>query len=78
MARALGFTRDQTPRVATLHRVLQDLNHKACEGVLGEMAQQGRGPGEPLEWMISGCEASMESFCLGLHLVASYVHRARL
>lgn len=42
MARALGFTRDRTPSVATLHRVFRDLDRVAFERRLARwMESQG-------------------------------------
>ena len=41
-AEELGFSRKQTPSVATLHRVFRDLDREAFEGVLAEWVE---GPG---------------------------------
>ena len=40
VAQALGFTRHQTPSVATLHRVFRALDRETFERVLGQWLQE--------------------------------------
>ena len=46
LARSLGFSREQTPCVATLHHVVRRLDVEAFEAVLGRWAQECLGEGE--------------------------------
>ena len=46
LARSLGFSREQTPCVATLHHVFRRLDVEAFEAVLGRWAQECLGEGE--------------------------------
>jgi len=43
VVRALGFTRDRTPAVSTLHLVFKDLDVRAFEAALARWAQAGLG-----------------------------------
>ena len=45
-AQSLGFSREQTPCVATLHHVFRRLDVEAFEAVLGRWAQEYLGEGE--------------------------------
>jgi len=76
-AQALGFSRDQTPCVATLHRVFRRLNGEAFERALGRWLQErGLQPAEAVAvdgktlWGIHG------EHLPGVHLVAAYAHEA--
>ena len=46
LARSLGFSREQTPCVATLHHVFRRLDADAFESALGRWAQERLGEGE--------------------------------
>ena len=46
LAQSLGFIREQTPCVATLHHVFRRLDVEAFEAVLGRWAQECLGEGE--------------------------------
>ena len=46
MAQSLGFTRERTPCVATLHHVFRRLDADAFESALGRWAQKCLGEGE--------------------------------
>ena len=46
LARSLGFSREQTPCVATLHHVFRRLDVDAFESALGRWAQECLGEGE--------------------------------
>ena len=46
LARSLGFSREQTPWVATLHHVFRRLDVDAFESALGRWAQECLGEGE--------------------------------
>ena len=46
MAQSLGFSREQTPCVATLHHVFRRLDVDAFETALGRWAQEFLGAGE--------------------------------
>src|SRR5215210_5832414 len=43
VVRALGFTRERTPTVSTLHLVFKDLDVQAFEAALARWAQAGLG-----------------------------------
>lgn len=76
MAQALGFTRERTPCVSTLHEVFSRLDRESFERVLGVWLQQ-RG--------LKGAEAvAVDGKTLrgihgaqlpGVHLVAAYAHQ---
>lgn len=73
LARGLGFTRDQTPSVATLHRVFRDLDREAFEGVLGRWLQeQGLKLGEALAVDGKRLRGIHGERLAGVHLVAAY------
>ena len=46
MTRSLGFSREQTPCVATLHHVFRRLDVDSFESALGRWAQECLGEGE--------------------------------
>ena len=46
MAQYLGFSREQTPCVATLHHLFRRLDVEAFESALGRWAQESMGEGE--------------------------------
>ena len=77
MAHALGFSRDQTPCVATLHRVFRRLDREAFEGILGSWLQgNGLLPAEPLAIDGKQLRGSHGEELPGVHLVAVYAHHS--
>ena len=76
-AHALGFRRDQTPSVATLHRVFRRLDREAFEGVLGGWLQgHGLLGSEPLAIDGKHLRGSHGEEVPGVHLVAVYAHHS--
>ena len=73
VAQALGFSRDQTPCVATLHRVFRRLDRGAFERVLtGWLQEQGLRPAEPLATDGKQLRGIHGGQLPGVHLVASW------
>lgn len=73
-AEELGFSRKQTPSVATVHRVFRDLDREAFEGVLAEwMESQGI---EVKGLSIDGkrLRGIHGDAVPGVHLVAAFAH----
>ena len=75
----LGFTRERTPAVSTLHRVFSSIDVDAFESVLGEWVESQLGTGEEAIAIdgkalrgIHGDEVP------GVRLVAAYSHRMGL
>ena len=75
----LGFTRDRTPAVSTLHKVFSSIDVDAFESVLGEWVESQLGTGEEAIAIdgkalrgIHGDEVP------GVRLVAAYSHRMGL
>ncbi len=77
MARALGFTRDRTPCVSTLHRVFSRLDRERFEGALGGWLQQ-RGLQGPEGIAVDGktLRGIHGGELPGVHLVAAYAHQS--
>ncbi len=75
----LGFTRDRTPAISTLHKVFSSIDVNAFESVLGEWVESQLGTGEEAIAIdgkalrgIHGDEVP------GVRLVAAYSHRMGL
>ena len=77
VSEALGFTRQQTPCVSTLHQVFSRLDREAFERELGQWLQ-GRGLSEGEGVAIDGkALLGIHGDQLpGVHLVAAYAHQA--
>jgi hypothetical protein len=73
---ALGFTRERTPCVSTLHQVFSRLDRERFESVLGEWLQ-GRGLklGEAVAIDGKSLRGIHGERLPGVHLVAAYAHR---
>jgi hypothetical protein len=72
VSQALGFTRERTPCVSTLHQVFSRLDRDAFESALGQWLQQGEAlaiDGKRLRG-IHGEQLP------GVHLVAAYAHQS--
>ena len=74
--RELGFTRERTPAISTLHKVFSSIDVDAFESVLGEWVESQLGTGEEAIAIdgkalrgIHGDEVP------GVRLVAAYSHR---
>lgn len=79
VVKALGFTRKQTPSVATLHRVFSRLDVGACEAVLRTWAQANLGDGaEALALDGKGLRGIHGDELPGVRLVAAYAPKAGL
>lgn len=79
VAQALGFTRHQTPSVATLHRVFRSLDRAAFEAVLGHWLQeQGLIQGEALAIDGKRLRGIHGEEIPGVHLVAAYAQQSGL
>lgn len=77
MAQALGFTRDRTPCVSTLHRVFSRLDRERFEAVLGGWLQQrGLGGVEAIAADGKTLRGIHGEQMPGVHLVAAYAHQA--
>jgi DDE_Tnp_1-associated len=85
LARALGFTRDQTPCAATLHQVLRQLDGSLVEAALGAWAQSvlmafPPAAGEPEALAIDGktLRGSRKQGAPAVHLLSVLSHRLGL
>ncbi len=77
VVRALGFTRQQTPGVATLHRVFARLDVEAFERVVGEWAARQLGGGQAVIAIDGkGLRGQHGEELPGVRLVAAYVDAA--
>lgn len=77
VARRLGFSRDQTPDPATLHRVLRRLDREAFEGALSQWLQeQGVDRGDALAIDGKRLRGIHGDEVPGVHLVAAYGHHS--
>ena len=76
MASALGFTREQTPAVSTLHAVFKRLDRPAFEGALGGWLQE-RGLKDEEAVAIDGktLRGIHGKQVPGVHLVSAYAHQ---
>lgn len=79
MVRALGFSRERTPCVATLHLVFQDLDLATFAAALGRWAQEQLGEGvEAIAIDGKGLRGIHGEELPGVRLVAAYGTRAGL
>jgi predicted transposase YbfD/YdcC len=85
LARALGFTRDQTPCAATLHHVLRQLDRSRVEAALGAWAESvltalPPATGEPEALAIDGktLRGSRKQGAPAVHLLSVLSHRLGL
>lgn len=77
IATGLGFTREQTPCVATLHTVFRRLDRETFEAVLGAWFQgRGLGPTEALAMDGKTLRGIHGEELPGVHLVAAYAHQS--
>ena len=76
-ALALGFTRERTPAVSTLHRVFSQLDRESFERALGGWLQ-GRGLHQTEAVAVDGktLRGIHGEELPGVHLVAAYAHRS--
>jgi hypothetical protein len=73
---ALGFTRERTPCVSTLHQVFSRLDRERFESVLGEWLQErGLKLGEAVAIDGKSLRGIHGERLPGVHLVAAYAHR---
>lgn len=75
-AAALGFTRRPPPSVATLHRLLRDVDRAAFERALAAWLQAQFGDGEAVAIDGKTIRGSRQGELPGAHLVAAYAHEA--
>ena len=79
MARALGFTRDLTPSVATLHRVFSGMDADRFEAILRDwMASRGLGDAEAIAVDGKSLRGIHGDKLPGVHLVAAFSHESGL
>ena len=77
MSAALGFTRERTPCVSTLHQVFSRLDREAFEQALGQWLQaRGLSEGEAVAIDGKALRGIHGDRLLGVHLVAAYAHQA--
>ncbi len=75
---ALGFTRERTPAVSTLHLVFRGLDAAAFEAALGEWARANLGDGEAIAVDGKGLRGIHGEELPGVRLVAAYSDGAGL
>ena len=77
VSHALGFTRERTPCVSTLHQVFSRLDREGFEGVLGRWLQErGLQPAEAEAVDGKTLRGIHGEQLPGVHLVAAYAHQA--
>ena len=77
MSRSLGFSRDQTPSVATLHRVFSRLDRDEFERILGDwMRQNGLDESEAVAVDGKNLGGIHGEQVPGVHLVYAFSHRS--
>ena len=77
VSEALGFTRERTPCVSTLHQVFSRLDREAFELLLGQwLKERGQGAGEALAIDGKRLRGIHGEQLPGVHLVAAYAHRS--
>lgn len=77
VSEALGFTRERTPCVSTLHQVFSRLDREAFELLLGQWLQErGLEAGEALAIDGKRLRGIHGEQLPGVHLVAAYAHRS--
>ena len=75
----LGFTRDRTPAVSTLHKVLSSMDTDAFESVLGEWIESRLGIGEEAIAIDGKALRGIHGDQIpGVRLVAAYIHELGL
>lgn len=71
----LGFTRDRTPAVSTLHKVFSSMDTDAFESVLGEWVESRLAPGEEAIAVDGKALRGIHGDQIpGVRLVAAYTH----
>jgi len=76
VARALGFTRERTPCVSTLHQVFSRLDRERFESALGRWLQErGLKAGEAVAIDGKSLRGIHGEQLPGVHLVAAYAHQ---
>jgi hypothetical protein len=75
---ALGFTRERTPAVSTLHLVFRDLDAAAFEAALGRWARANLGAEEAIALDGKGLRGIHGEELPGVRLVAAYADGAGL
>ncbi len=76
-AQLMGFSREKTPCVATLHRVFKGLDVAAFEAVVGGwLANSGVEPDDPLSLDGKTLRGIHGQEMPGVHLVSAYASRA--
>ena len=77
VSEALGFTRQRTPCVSTLHQVFSRLDREAFERELGQWLQErGLSEGEAVAIDGKALRGIHGDQLPGVHLVAAYAHQA--
>ncbi len=77
VSHALGFTRERTPCVSTLHQVFSRLDREGFEGALGRWLQErGLQPAEAVAVDGKTLRGIHGEQLPGVHLVAAYAHQA--
>lgn len=77
VSQALGFTRERTPCVSTLHQVFSRLDREAFELLLGQwLGERGLEAGEALAIDGKRLRGIHGEQLPGVHLVAAYAHRS--
>ena len=77
VSEALGFTRERTPCVSTLHQVFSRLDREAFEGLLGQWLQRrGLEAGEGLAIDGKRLRGIHGEKLPGVHLVAAYARQS--
>ena len=77
MSRSLGFSRDQTPSVATLHRVFSRLDRDEFERILGDwMRRNGLDESEAIAVDGKNLGGIHGERVPGVHLVSAFSHRS--
>lgn len=79
MSHALGFTRERTPCVSTLHQVFSRLDRERFESALGRWLQErGLKVGGAVAIAVDGktLRGIHGELLPGVHLVAAYVHQS--
>lgn len=77
VSHALGFTRERTPCVSTLHQVFSRLDREGFEGALGRWLQErGLQPAEAVAVDGKTLRGIHGEQLPGVHLLAAYAHQA--
>ena len=72
----LGFTRERTPAISTLHKVFSSIDVDAFESVLGEWVESQLGTGEEaIAIDVKALRGIHGDEVPGVRLVAAYSHR---